>query len=470
MAWGLFHGMRLYVDAIDMNWPGILLLHVVAYLMAGTASWGIRGMDMCFQCGLLCATAYLLAAWRVPRAMRLLVGCGYLMSYLATGWWWTAQRESFNWPLWVIGTLPFTVLLGPRDCVKPVFGRWAWLGMGVVLGFSLWIKPTPALPLVVVAGLALLLCDKGERAGVVRGGLLMCVGIGAVSLAFLLALAALGSLGGFVHWGIGYAFGSYAKAALPWSMRLVRAFRTAVSPGYRPVTLVLAVVGIAVAMAGGESREKLLTTWRRPMGTAAVLVIATAMMAMLQGKAAFVYHYLPMRWSFALFAGVIWGVVQWNNLMRRGANLASAAIIAITFFSLHAMGPTVGTQAAWAIGPMLRPSDQVIMWGGSTTLLAELKHRTPFPIVGSAMVYWFTPPASPYRREMLDLLAKALRNPSVQFLLIEQGDLYTKMPTPERLQDILDGDAEIRETIGREYRLMPSSTVGGFDVLEHVGG
>ncbi len=470
MAWGLFHGMRPYVEAIDMNWPGIVLIHVAAYLMAGTASWGIRGLDLFFQFLLLSTTAFVLAAWRVPRPMRLLVGCGYLLSYLATGWWWTAEREGFNWPLWVVGAVPFMLALGPEDSIKRAFRPGQWFAFGLVMGLSLWIKPTPALPLVMVVLLALLLCDPQDRAALARGVALLGLGMIAVSAGFVIALAMLGSLGGFMHWGISYAVGGYGKMSWPWSIRFVRAFRTAVSPGYRPVTLALAVIGLLVITTRPKARSRMLGAWRRPLITAVILAVATAAAAMLQGKPGLVYQFVPMRWSFALLAGAVWGVMTWNDLMRAGTYLASTVVIAGTFFSLKPMGPTAGTGASWTIRPMLKPDDEVVMWGASATLLAGLEHRTPFPIVGSAAVYWFTPPGSPYRREILSLLAHALRDPPVKFLLIEQGDLYSRQPVPEKLWDILESDPGIRQTIRNEYRLMPGSTVGGFDVLEHIGG
>jgi hypothetical protein len=443
MAWGIFHGMRPYVDAIDMNWPGILLVHVLAYLMAGTAPWGLRLIDLLFQFGLLASTAFLLATWRVPRPMRLLVGCAYLMSYLATGWWWTAQREGFNWPLWVIGTLPLMVLLGPRDCIKPAFGSLAWFIFGMVTGLSLWIKPTPALPLLAVIVLALLLCDRQE-------------------------LAAMGSLGGFFKWGIYYALGPYAKSTWPWPSRLVGTFRAAVSPRYRPITLVLAFAGLVIAVAKPSARQRMQVAYLRPLVTSLLLVFTAAATAILQGKTQSVHHFLPMRWSFALLAGLVWGIVPWNDLMRWGAYAASAAIVAITFASLTPMGPTPGTAAARTIGPMLQLDDQVVMWGASTTLLAGLEHRTPFPIVGSAAVYWFTPPGSKYRRELLDQLDASLQNSAVKLLLVERSEGYAMQQKPDAPLVILDSDPHLSATIKEQYRLLPASTVAGFDVFERL--
>jgi len=468
MAWGIFHGMRPYVDAIDMNWPGILLVHVLAYLMAGTAPWGLRLIDLLFQFGLLASTAFLLATWRVPRPMRLLVGCAYLMSYLATGWWWTAQREGFNWPLWVIGTLPLMVLLGPRDCIKPAFGSLAWFIFGMVTGLSLWIKPTPALPLLAVIVLALLLCDRQERTRLLRGLLLFGLGIIAVCIAFITTLAAMGSLGGFFKWGIYYALGPYAKSTWPWPSRLVGTFRAAVSPRYRPITLVLAFAGLVIAVAKPSARQRMQVAYLRPLVTSLLLVFTAAATAILQGKTQSVHHFLPMRWSFALLAGLVWGIVPWNDLMRWGAYAASAAIVAITFASLTPMGPTPGTAAARTIGPMLQLDDQVVMWGASTTLLAGLEHRTPFPIVGSAAVYWFTPPGSKYRRELLDQLDASLQNSAVKLLLVERSEGYAMQQKPDAPLVILDSDPHLSATIKEQYRLLPASTVAGFDVFERL--
>ncbi len=468
MAWGLFHGMKPYVDAIDMNWPGIVLVHVFAYKLAGVAPWGLRAVDLFCQFIGLAGTMYLLAAWRVPRAMRLLAGSAFLMTYLATGWWWTAQRESFNWPLWIIGAMPFLLTLGPTDRIQLKHNPATWLACGMISGLSLWIKPTPALALGLVVLLSLIVSKRGDRKSLMGGIAIFVLGQLLVVGLFVLWLAAMGALGGFLKWGIFYAFGAYSKSTWPWPVRIIRTFRTAITPQYRPLTVALALSGSIAVLVNAAWRRDALYRWRLPILSSLLLIFTGAMTAMLQGKVQCVYHFIPMRWTIALFAAVIWSVLPWNRAMGIGAWVLSIGAMIVTVASIHPVGPTPGTAAAPQVKSMLGPSDQVIMWGSSTTLLSAVEHRTPFPIVSASAAYQCTPPGSKYRRELLDMLDAALRDPSVKLLLVEQGEGYAMQRTPEKPAAVLQADPMVSRTIQEQYILLPPRTVGGFDTYLHT--
>jgi hypothetical protein len=465
MAWGMFHGMRPYVDLVDPNWPGILLPHVLAYLVAGTNAWGLRALDLVFTYALLVATSLLLAAWGVPLAMRLLAGCAYLTTYFATGWMWTAQRESFGWPLFVIGVMPFLLTVK-----HPKIGTSAWFWSGVICGLSLWIKPTPVLILIVLAMASARMCDREMRPMVMRGTVWHLLGIAAVSGVFLVGLAAMGELSGFIKWGIYYDLGPYAQVKFPWPTRLHIMFEFFTDLRLRQAALGLALVGIVVVVIYPTARRR----WHelaRPLITALALVITGALTVLLQGKLGSLYHFIPLSWALTVFAAVIWSIVPCTRSMRDLALLLAAVIVAVTAYKepRHA-GATAGSIAGIKLNTALGPDDEIVEWGYSPSLLLQSQRRTPFmTFIGTAFLTT-SPPDSWAYREVLDRLNVALRDPAVRFLLVERLPNYKiQKSTPKWPIDYLNSDDALNATLQAQYEELPDSAIPGFTVFSHRG-
>src|SRR5688572_21134301 len=67
MAWGLEHGMVPYRDTIDINWPGIVLVHLVARAISGADAMGLRLLDCLFALLLCGSGSAFLSAYGVAR-------------------------------------------------------------------------------------------------------------------------------------------------------------------------------------------------------------------------------------------------------------------------------------------------------------------------------------------------------------------------------------------------------------------
>jgi hypothetical protein len=473
MTWGMFHGMAPYVDLVDPNWPGILIPHTVAYLIAGTDAWGLRALDLVFIYAMLMATSVVLAAWQTPPAMRLLAGCAYLTSYFATGWMWTAQRESFSWPLFVIGAIPFLLMLGPRAFPQSgrrlVFGAGGWFCFGIVSGLSLWTKPTSLLPVIVLDGTLALLRDRQDRAAAIDGIVCHAMGIVAVSIGFILTLAATGALPGFIKWGIYYDLGPYAQVKFSWPVRLHMMGEFFAELRFRQIAFMLAAVGCIVAINWPRERRR----WNhpaRPIIALLALVLAGVLSVFLQGKPGSLYHFIPLEWAMATFAAAVWSIIPWTKLMR---NVALAMGLLIVVFTVYTeprnAGKTAGTIAGRQLNARLGPDDEIVEWGYSPSLLLRAQRKTPFmTFIGTAFLIT-TPPDSWATREVLDRLDAALQNPAVRFFLVEREPNYRiQKSTPKWPKDYLTADAALRKTLIGQYRELPSDTIVGFHLFEHT--
>jgi hypothetical protein len=473
MTWGMFHGMRPYVDLVDPNWPGILLPHALAYVIAGTSAWGLRALDLVFAFAMLMATSWVLAAWGTPLAMRVLAGCAYLTNYFATGWMWTAQRESFCWPLFVIGAVPLLLVLGPRDqgsTAPPMaFRNRAWFWFGVAGGLGLWIKPSPLLAVIVLAALAVILCDRAERAAVVRGIAFHLAGIATVSLLFIIALAAMGELSGFVKWGIRYDLGPYSQVKFPWPVRLHIVYEFLTDVRLRPIALALGIVGSAVAFCWPASSRR----WAhpaRPIIVSFALVITGALSVLIQGKPGSLYHFIPLDWALAAFAAVVWSIVPWTNRTRDSAMVMALLVVALTIYKEpRNAGITAGSVAGAKLNSMLGPRDELVEWGYSPSLLLRAQRRTPFMTFIATAFLTTTPADSWATREVLDRLNTALRDPAVRYLLVEQLPNYRiRADSPRMPIDYLQMDDAVRETLRTQYQLEQNDPFSGFTTFRHI--
>ena len=265
---------------------------------------GIALVDLCFTLGLLVASSYLLSLCGTSRMIRLLICTAYLANYFGTTWAWTAQRESFCWPLFVISAIPLLAHSATSGARNAGFGKKSWLIFGIAAGFSLWIKPVawPAIGTAIVA--ALLFCDREKRAEVRRGVLFYIAGITAVSLAFLAVLLATGTLSGFIKWGIYYDLGPYSKVKWPWSARLRMTYSAATNLSTEPLPLLLVGGGIVASLALSKARAR-WRVYRRPVAVAAAIAAASLMAALMQGKTHSAYHFIPFKWGVAYLAGVM---------------------------------------------------------------------------------------------------------------------------------------------------------------------
>jgi hypothetical protein len=464
MAWGILHGMRPYVDLVDVNFPGVIPIHVVARFISGADPLGMRLLDLVFCLGLCFGTSWLLTSWGIARPLRLAAITAYLVSYFAPGHFWTAQRDSFAWPLLVAGFIPFYL-------ARRSHGTVAWLAAGVAAGLGLWIKPTLAPAYLWAAG-AWFTSGLVPASGRWRCFLIHMAAMVAVSCAFMAWLAAWGSLPGFFHWCFGYAFGAYHQSGWPWLVRFGQtAGRLWANGAPGPVSLLF--LGL-IAVAARGPRQKLWGARNHEVITALGMCPVVWFVVLWQGKGHSVYQYIPLQWSLAVLGALLVSSREWRPLNKVIPVLCICALAAVGMkVALDPPSPTVptdGTRMAERVAPLLRPGETIVTFGFANTLLSALERPTPFPIISSWILYSATPPNHPGRDEITRLLARSLQAPSVRYFLVRQGPAmhlnWFQVP-PNKVVATM---SPVQAVLAAQYQPCPALNTFGFEVYERRTG
>lgn len=453
MAWGALHGKRLYVDLIDMNWPGIVIVHLVARVIGGGASWGLRLVDLGGMLAIAGMTLWLLGRWGVPRTIRVAAVVCYLTNYLAAGYQQTAERESFALPLALAGMLPWLVTASIKKRADVIGFALA----GAAAGMAVWIKPPIAALIaasMILPVLTLPWRATGKTMAAWVGGALV------VTLGFVVALAAMKSLAGFWHWSIDYAFTAYAKTVWPWRRRLFYVLWFVVYPRQRPLPVLMILLG-AVGIGAGAwigSRECASRHWRAYRSrilACAILVAAALLAALLQGKTHCNYHFIPLRWATSALGAVLlaavpvdWG--RWAGWVVGGA----CAIILLWTVETGFAGirmPLLRPDAVAAIRAVLGRDGQFVAWTQGGLLQATLERSTPFPLVAAHFDWVCTPPGR-WRDQMMQMLCTALKDPSVKLLMVQHTNRFAICWPPQSAQDVIAADADVQRVLRSEYR------------------
>jgi Dolichyl-phosphate-mannose-protein mannosyltransferase len=134
LGWRWLNGDTMYVDVIDMNWPGTLAAHALSVAIFGTHLWSWRAFDLaCFALACVCLHDITLQA-AGQRAARVFVVLAPA-TYVANGYWMGGQHD-----------------MGAAQCL--VVGVWCWLrsetkqrqsytlAAGAAFGLAMLYKPT----------------------------------------------------------------------------------------------------------------------------------------------------------------------------------------------------------------------------------------------------------------------------------------------------------------------------------------
>lgn len=217
MAERVLRGDRLYVDMWDQNGPGIVLVHLLSTLVAGTSPLALRLFDTGWQ--LLTIVALMALALRGGRRWNVAwIAAGlYTLAYYSLGYVHTAQREGFavlpmllavhlvidgRRPAWS-GTAPPCSCASARHAVtsQPLGGPFARYALaGVLHVFVFLIKPPLGLAFGALWLYQLLRCLCRRDAGRWFGLAGLTAGFVVASLLTCGTLACIGSWDGF--WGV----------------------------------------------------------------------------------------------------------------------------------------------------------------------------------------------------------------------------------------------------------------------------
>ncbi len=457
MAWGVRHHMVLYRDTINMNWPGVVVMHLAGQALLGSAPMGTRLIEALMLGALVFGTSSILRSQAAPPWLRLAGMAAFFLAYFGDGYMHTAQRESFQTGWLALAVVPPLVYSGARPSSV---GRWALAGAAAAM--ALWIKPPGVVPIAVALACSLLYADKIDRRLALRilsfiGGALL------VSLAFIAFIAIWGDPRGFYLWGIEYTFTAYAPLKLSPEKRLedFQALFESDSRGWLRAGLWLGAAALPLAVLERVSRwaddasagcpaplgamqrifagarslatrvELRRRAWAgarastRPIVSTFLLTAAIGWTIYYQGKTYSPNHFIPLWWALSLLVVALASPLAQVGRSRRFGVTA----LLLTCGLLVPLTIEVGRQAegphSFALSDNLRstllPEEQVVIFGFVPTMLMKLERVTPMPFVDSWMMYVGTAQKPQFLNPYLSLWTRALENPHVRFYIVQRG-------------------------------------------------
>ncbi len=419
MAWGIQHGMKLYTDLVDMNWPGVVIIHLIARALSGPELDGLRFLDFLFQFVLCMTTTTILAKYGVKKYIRLFCVSAYILYYVNSGDLATSQREGFSVPLIVLGLYPwFTVNdIKNHSLIK-------WLVYGLITGFGLWIKPTPLLMVVTIVFLFFVVIGKSEKKIFFKLLGAYILGITVVSLCFILWMVFDGVFYYFLQWGIAYNITDYPSINHPWKVRYEH---TLYHINSNSIPLKLLVAGFICSL---MSKNWFKAFCRKEILYAVAFVISALVSILIQGKTHCLYHYVSFFWGIVFLSAILFSTSDLVNILYK---YVSGLVFFCCIFLLYStgldfqnniLGPGCSTVTAREIKSKIYPNEQVVAFGSDTsTLLSELERQTPYPYIFSSPLYYGSRPGSLYRKIMQYKLDEGIKNPNVVFVILQEATL-----------------------------------------------
>ena len=416
MAWGFKNGMILYKDLIDMNFPGIILINLLASFIYGSTQIGLRALDMIFLFVFMASSSIIFIQFKINWIIRILCMSSYFIAYISTGISQTIQRESYTVPLIILGLIPWIT-----SFIKPEqrFSSWLWLLFGAIESIGLWIKPTPVL-MTIFTILFCFICTK-ERRVLFKYLLFYLTGIFLVSLAFLIWLYFIGSLDGFITWCIKYNLEANQYSAVP----LINKFkdtRFVIKHFFQPFCLMfLGLVLILVKSRFSAIRKNFLKEFIFVTG----LFLSAFISIWIQGKTYCVYHFIPFQATLAIMAGVILSEVCSEILFRFKYLILGFITICLVFVfqqSITLFEPDSCDARLGKYFNSILPKDKtVITFGILPVFFTAFERKTPFPFIFSAAMYSFSAKNQRYKRHIKHIFTKALKEPSVSYFITPKG-------------------------------------------------
>ncbi len=416
MAASWLQGGKPYVEAIDPNWPGAMLLHGIAFAVSGYQAWGFRLLDAALQIGLAAVTFYWLSAWRVDRLWRVTAVALYTITYFNGTFGTMGQREGLALPFLVLGLLPW--LLPAEQARALSWGRLIFVH-GVCLGMAVCVKPPMGVAMVAVG-----LTSLAARQITVREWLRFVV-VGALGGVLWLAvvaaiLAQAGSLEAFWQWGVKFAFSDYVVETVPWAKRGAHIAKWLTTTG--ALTSMVVLLGFFL-----WQRKRAL--WTPLLSLLVGLVTGFLLEALVQGKTYCLYHFLPFLWALAALGAVLLDRAELPLAARhRGwlyVGIGGLLLLCGIGYSRKPHEPTSGGKLGLQLRGELRPGESVVIVGFAPTLYLSIEAQPPYPILNSMLFYVLNEAA---QEEEESRLISILSDPRRRFFMIDSIVFETKRP------------------------------------------
>lgn len=407
ISWGLLHGMVPYVDLIDINYPGKILVHLIPWFISDSYAFGLRLIDIVFLFILCISSSVILSRFSVHWTLRITCLTIFLASYFFTGFQQTAQKDLFSLSLVIFGLLPW---------FTNKFNKLVWIIFGGICAFGLWIKPTPIV--VVLFVLFYFYFEKIEdRSTFFKKLQIYIFGGFLISFFILLWLYLVGGLFGFIKWSFALTLGSYQWSKEPWLARLIDTAHY-LRDYYLPLLLVIfGIISIIF------TRRKFFQSRYNELLFVLLLTLVCLFIPFFQGKTYCTYHFIPLQWSLVMLASVLISCSFVAELLNkfRFIWLVCVIVASLNVFSGKLFPPshdTCGAALAKSLKSNIELDRTVVTFGFIPTFHAEFKRKTPFPFTADFSTYRCCAPMSYERKEILSALELALGNPSVKLFII----------------------------------------------------
>lgn len=405
ISWGLLHGMVPYVDLIDINYPGKILVHLIPWFICDSYAFGLRLIDIVFLFMLCISSSVILSRFSVHWTLRITCLTVFLASYFFTGFQQTAQKDLFSLSLVIFGLLPW---------FTNKFNKFVWIIFGGICAFGLWIKPTP---IIIVIFVLLYFFSVEERRLFFKKLLTFFLGNVLVSVAILLWLYRINALGGFFKWSFMVTLVPYQWSKEEWSIRLIDTI-SYLRDYYWPVLLV--VIGVVLLIV---SSKKSFQNSLNALLFMSFLTMVCLFIPLYQGKTYCPYHFIPLQWSLVMLAGVLISSSFLANFLNRLRFIWLVCLILVSsgLFSgkyFPQSNDTCGAALARSLKSVIKPQRTVVTFGFIPTFHAEFRRKTPFPFTADFSTYRCCAPESRERKEILSALELAFSDPSVELFII----------------------------------------------------
>ncbi|MDP4221526.1 MAG: glycosyltransferase family 39 protein [Bacteroidota bacterium] len=500
----LKHGAIPYRDFIDTKPPIIFLIYGISSLIFGHQEWSIRAFDILFQIGSLCYFYKLLKRTTGDEKLALGSAFLYVLFYVTSGYWMTAQAETF-------ALLPSLLVFDLTDRVtnRTALHKTSDIVPGIYAGLAytfLFLLKFTLLTIPLGVFIYLLLSSKEGRKFPWKyvGGTIL--GFLAATGAYLLYLIGTDALPRFLEslaW-----LKQYGDVDPLFSMNTIieRYFKLfpmlAIYP-YGLSGILLAAIGILWYF---KDRLRPVAEEEGNKDTALVhlfIQLSLGLLAVLYERKFFPYHFARTYWAFVPFVVLglrelqkIWKdySLSWMRLKRSAKILRCVAygfvIFFLIFFStapriisqpLHflVLGLTGADRAsdvqekkpqyfykeeqdiAEHFRPILKPDDEVFVWGNSIGIYFFLGRRPrTLCLTNTPFITSWTPQA------WKSTLIAQLRARPPKYFIVESGDEreYISGSAADSWQHLLAW-VDLREFLQSNYK--QDTEIGHFRIFQH---
>jgi hypothetical protein len=510
------HGAIPYRDFLDTKPPIIFMIYGIASVLFGHHEWSIRIFDIIFQIGTLFYFFTIIKRFTGDEKLALSSVFLYVLFYTTSGYWMTAQAETFALlPALIVFDITERVrekVQSPKSGVRSqdaLLGIYAGLACAILFLLKFTFLTVP-----IGAVIYLLLESKKEKSFPWKYIFGSAIGFILLTGLYAIYLIVTGTMDQFMEsivWLRDYAAINPLLSSDTIRERYYKMYPIALVVAFSITGLLVASIGILKYFKNRVSGvERPSTIDNRlstsPPSTSAFLhffiQFTLGLAAVLYERKFFPYHFSRVYWAFVPFVALglrefagVWKnyTATWKNLTGLQKNiryLAALILVCILlFFSsatrivsqplhwvyMHLTGADVGANMeslipqyyykeeqtlAAHLRPMLKPEEQIFVWGNSIGIYYFLeKYPTTICLTNTPLVTPWTP------ETWKTTVIKQLTAKPPRFIIIEFGDerCYLTSEEVDSWQH-LQTWKELKEFVANHYEM--KDTLGHFRIFE----